>query len=183
MNAEVQPDRLSRPDREERSEALRRLLAEARATHLHSRAVIEESENALGRHMAAVVALRSALSSVGRGLTPAPPVDRGAPTVQAEVAVGRLTLVPVRMAVRTAEGLVILTPVEWQLLIALVRNRDTLLSRSDIAVEAWGRRFADRHGEVEVYISRLRRKLARAKAEARIETVRGAGYRLVLGGE
>lgn len=50
------------------------------------------------------------------------------------------------------------------------------------APRAWGPAFAGRHSQVEVYTSRLRRKLARAGTGATILTVRGHGDRLNVDG-
>lgn len=78
----------------------------------------------------------------------------------------------------------LLTPNEWQLFAALLAAPGRTWTRADLAVTAWGPGFAGRHGEVEVYISRLRRKLeSNPRRPLLIETVRGAGYRLMPPGE
>ncbi|MBV8196275.1 MAG: winged helix-turn-helix transcriptional regulator [Candidatus Dormibacteraeota bacterium] len=70
----------------------------------------------------------------------------------------------------------VLTPTEWRLLRVFADAGDRLLTRADIARRLWG--VADgRSSEVEVYISRLRRKLG-GRPQSVIQTVRGMGYRL-----
>ena len=71
-----------------------------------------------------------------------------------------------------------LTPTEWQLLAFLLDRPGVVLSKSELAVGAWGHDSSDRRAEVEVYVSRLRRKLG--SAAGMVETVRRRGYRLVL---
>lgn len=74
-----------------------------------------------------------------------------------------------------------LTRTEYRLLTALMSHRGEVAGRRELAAEAWGEGYANRTGEVEVYVSRLRRKLTfDGERPAVIETVRGAGYRLVL---
>ena len=70
------------------------------------------------------------------------------------------------------------TPTEWQLLTFLMAHPSVVHSRLELAAGAWGPGFAERNSEVEVYVSRLRRKLG--PASTRLETVRGRGYRLRL---
>jgi DNA-binding response OmpR family regulator len=96
------------------------------------------------------------------------------------VEVGPFTLVPQRTSLTGPVRQVMLTPVEWQLLVTLLRHAGQVVSRSQLAAEAWGSGCAERHGEVEVYVSRVRRKLVRAGTVGRIETVRGRGYRVRL---
>ena len=151
-----------------------------------SQALIAESRATLVRHTEAVAALRSSLLT-----NPSPVVPRvtsdGHPErtvdLDGEVVLGQLTLVPLRRAIACDGGRILFTPAEWQLLAALVMNRGSTLSRAALATHAWGPGFASRHGEVEVYISRLRRKLARTCTPVEILTVRGQGYRLSLGGD
>jgi DNA-binding response OmpR family regulator len=149
-----------------------------------SQALIAESRATLVRHSEAVAALRSSLLT-----SPSPSLARGVSGGQAErtveldaeVHLGPLTLVPLRRAIACDGGRILFTPAEWQLLAALVMNRRSTLSRAELASQAWGPGFAGRHGEVEVYVSRLRRKLARTGTPVEILTVRGQGYRLSLG--
>lgn len=86
-------------------------------------------------------------------------------------------LVP-RQAIRHAGGIRRLTPTEWQLLSFLLTHPGEVHSRLQLATGAWGAGYAERNSEVEVYISRLRRKLG--AAGGMVETVRGLGYRLAL---
>jgi DNA-binding response OmpR family regulator len=71
-----------------------------------------------------------------------------------------------------------LTPTEWHLLTFLLSEPGRVHSRAEVAAGAWGSGFSDRRSEVEVYVSRLRRKLG--SAGVLLETVRGQGYRLSL---
>jgi DNA-binding response OmpR family regulator len=151
-----------------------------------SQALIAESRATLDRHTEAVAALRSSLVT-----SPSPALPRVISAAHAdrivdldgEVVLGPLTLVPLRRAIACDGGRILFTPAEWQLLAALVMNRGSTLSRAELATHAWGPGFAGRHGEVEVYVSRLRRKLARTGTPVEILTVRGQGYRLSLGGD
>jgi DNA-binding response OmpR family regulator len=160
----------------------------SRLTRSRSRELIAECHRALRRQTEAIAALRS--------LVPSPRPDRPLPAqaeppnghhrpseLEEEVVVGQLTLMPLRTAVMGTGRPVPLTPAEWQLMVTLVRHRTETLSRTEIASRAWGPAFADRHSQVEVYISRLRRKLARAGTCATILTVRGQGYRLSVEAE
>jgi DNA-binding response OmpR family regulator len=52
------------------------------------------------------------------------------------------------------------------------------VSREAIIESVWGFDYPDSSNLIEVYIGRLRRKLAEAGAPALIQTVRGAGYRI-----
>jgi DNA-binding response OmpR family regulator len=71
-----------------------------------------------------------------------------------------------------------LTPREFAIVELLIRKSPALVHRQSIALQAWPDE-ADAVGSntIDVHIARLRAKLARS--DARIETVRGAGYRLV----
>jgi DNA-binding response OmpR family regulator len=73
-----------------------------------------------------------------------------------------------------------LTPNEWQLFALLLAEPQRIFTREELATGAWGHGFGGRDSEVEVYISRLRRKLeADPRAPVLIETVRGSGYRFI----
>lgn len=74
-----------------------------------------------------------------------------------------------------------LTPNEWRLLNYLVSRRGDVVSREEVASGAWGAAYVNRPGEVELYVSRLRKKIAHPLGwgPPLIETVRGRGYRLV----
>lgn len=73
---------------------------------------------------------------------------------------------------------VVLTSRELALLELLAVSPGRILSRATILARVWG---ADRDpltNVVDVYVSRLRTKLAQVGATARLEGVRGLGYRL-----
>ena len=59
-----------------------------------------------------------------------------------------------------------------------MENAGQLLSKEQITVRIWGYDTDVSYNNEEVYISFLRKKLAYLQTDARIETVRGAGYRL-----
>jgi DNA-binding response OmpR family regulator len=71
-----------------------------------------------------------------------------------------------------------LTPLEFRLLGAFVRNQNQVLSHDQLLELVWGdARSADRD-QVKLYVGYLRRKLGTgAEEESPIETVRGFGYR------
>jgi len=70
-----------------------------------------------------------------------------------------------------------LTPREFAIIELLVRKSPAVVARRSIALHAWPEE-ADAVGSntIDVHIARLRAKLARSNA--RIETLRGTGYRL-----
>ena len=73
-----------------------------------------------------------------------------------------------------------LTAREFDLLVFLLRRAGQVVSKRQILDGVWDDDFAGDPNVVEVYVARLRRKLAGADGCA-IETVRGAGYRLRRG--
>jgi DNA-binding response OmpR family regulator len=117
----------------------------------------------------------------GRADAPDAPDGAGLLDLEHQTVIGTLTLLAVRREIDGPRQRVALTPSEWQLLIALLGQRTAVLSRAELAARAWGAGYAGRHGEVEVYVSRLRRKLERAGSPARIQTVRGRGYQILAG--
>ena len=67
---------------------------------------------------------------------------------------------------------------EFALCEVLARHPGQVLSQAQLLDQVWGYDFDGGSNVVEVYIRHLRKKIG----AARIETVRGAGYRLVAGG-
>ena len=65
---------------------------------------------------------------------------------------------------------------ECDLLELLIRNRKIVLSKESILVKIWGYESEAEDNNVEVYISFLRRKLARLHSIVKIRTIRMAGY-------
>jgi DNA-binding response OmpR family regulator len=78
------------------------------------------------------------------------------------------------------------TPAEWRLLCVFLRSPGTVLSREELAEQAWSVTDEEGRGAVNVYISRIRRKLDPGTGRSNggrgqlIRTVRHQGYRLVL---
>jgi DNA-binding response OmpR family regulator len=72
-----------------------------------------------------------------------------------------------------------LTAREFDLLVYLVRRAGSVVSKRQILDGVWDDDFAGDPNVVEVYVARLRRKLDQAPGDCTIETVRGAGYRLL----
>lgn len=71
---------------------------------------------------------------------------------------------------------IVLTPREFALLEYLLRNRNRVVSRLAIGDRVWGLDFRDENSNiVDVYISRLRRKLDRDHTPL-IHTAHGTGY-------
>lgn len=65
---------------------------------------------------------------------------------------------------------------EFNLLTYLVRNKNRVMSRTQILTTVWGINYATGTNVVDVYISYLRAKLDRPNEESIIRTVKGFGY-------
>ena len=71
-----------------------------------------------------------------------------------------------------------LTRQELHLLAALASHPERILTRDQLAEQAWGRPVRHEDRSVDVYVSRLRAKLGDALPEAKlIQTHSGIGYR------
>jgi two-component system copper resistance phosphate regulon response regulator CusR len=103
-------------------------------------------------------------------------VQRGAPKHDENIVrAGTLTLDLARRQARLGELVADLSDREFRLLHHLVEHAGTIVSRESLLSEVWGYHFDPGSNVVDVCIRRLRKKLG---ADAPIETVRHAGYRL-----
>ena len=70
-----------------------------------------------------------------------------------------------------------LTPLEFRLLAAFVRNPNQVLSQDQLLEQAWSSSSNGSREQVKLYVGYLRRKLREAAGVEPLETVRGFGYR------
>jgi len=110
-------------------------------------------------------------------------IRRGAPERPTLLTAGDLALDPATRRVRRGEAEVSLTPREFGLLQFLMRHRGEVVSKSEILQSVWDMNYDGDDNVVEVYIGYLRRKIDQPFGRRSIQTVRGAGYRLVAGDE
>ncbi|MBI4477782.1 MAG: response regulator transcription factor [Acidobacteria bacterium] len=83
-----------------------------------------------------------------------------------------------RFELRRSGKLVDLTPIEFKLLAAFVRNRRIVLSRQQLLDKVWGRDVYVTDRVVDTHIGNLRKKIeADPDAPTRVVSVRGFGYR------
>ena len=99
---------------------------------------------------------------------------RGAPERPSVLQVGDLALDPARRRVTHAGDEITLTAREYALLEYLMRRPGEVVSKTELLDHVWDASIDTAPNAVEVYVGYLRRKLGRD----RLETVRGAGYRL-----
>jgi DNA-binding response OmpR family regulator len=102
---------------------------------------------------------------------------RGAPERPTILTVGDVSLDPARRRVTVRGAEVSLTTREYGLLQYLMRRAGDVVSKIELLDHVWDASEETAQNAVEVYIGYLRRKLGRDV----LETVRGAGYRLVSG--
>lgn len=83
-----------------------------------------------------------------------------------------------RFQLRRSGKAVELTPIEFKLLAAFVRNRQILLSRQQLLDKVWGHDVYVTDRVVDTHIGNLRKKIELdPDAPARLVSVRGFGYR------
>jgi two-component system OmpR family response regulator len=109
-------------------------------------------------------------------------VRRAQPQRPAVLTAGSLTLDPSRREVQRGDTTISLTPREYGLLEYLLRNKDTVVTKSEILQSVWDANYEGADNVVEVYIGYVRRKIDMPFGTKTIETVRGVGYRLDSGG-
>jgi DNA-binding response OmpR family regulator len=95
------------------------------------------------------------------------------------VAVGDLRIDPGERRAWRGDQEVGLTTREFDVLEFLLRRAGQVLSKDEILAGVWEYDFEGDPNIVEVYVGRLRRKLDDPFDRRSLETVRGAGYRLV----
>jgi two-component system OmpR family response regulator len=106
-------------------------------------------------------------------------VRRGATHRPAVLAVGDLRLDPADRSCQRGEESVQLSPREFAVLEYLMRRPGQVVSKAELLSHVWDFGFAGDANVVEVYVGYLRRKLDVPFGRHSIETIRGAGYRLV----
>jgi DNA-binding response OmpR family regulator len=105
--------------------------------------------------------------------------DLTAPARLAPVSIGSLWLDPEARTAAVGDTPLVLTRVEYDLLLALARSAGRLCTRESLLLAAAERDFEAFDRSIDVHISALRRKLGDdPRAPRYIETIRGLGYRM-----
>ena len=107
---------------------------------------------------------------------------RGASPRPAVLKVGALVLDPAAHTVARRETNIELTPREFALLEYLMRRAGEAVSKAEILHHVWDAHYEGDANVVEVYVGYLRRKIDVPFGVQTVQTVRGAGYRLVPDG-
>ncbi|KOT93222.1 transcriptional regulator [Streptomyces sp. NRRL F-5755] len=109
-------------------------------------------------------------------------IRRGGSTGDGVLRAGDLWLDTAGRRCGRGEQEIALTGQEFAVLRCLIRAPGQVLSKAEILDDAWDMAYNGAPSIVEVYISMLRRKIDHPFGQHSIETVRGAGYRLVADG-
>ncbi|MGL5248671.1 MAG: winged helix-turn-helix domain-containing protein, partial [Brooklawnia sp.] len=95
-----------------------------------------------------------------------------------QLRIGDLTISTLSHTVRRGDTTINLTPLEFDLLVALAKRPRQVLSRESLLEEVWGYRHAADTRLVNVHVQRLRSKIELDPERPEIVvTVRGVGYR------
>jgi DNA-binding response OmpR family regulator len=106
-------------------------------------------------------------------------VRRSAGRPPAPVEVGDLRIDPAARRTSRAGHPIELTTRQFQVLEFLVRRSGQVVSKDEILAGVWEQEFDGDPNIVEVYVRRLRSRIDEPFGRRSIETVRGAGYRIV----
>jgi two-component system OmpR family response regulator len=71
---------------------------------------------------------------------------------------------------------------EFLLLEAFMQRPGEVLTRAELLESAWDHAYENRSNIIDAYVKRLRAKLDEPFDSRLLDTVRGAGYRLLAGG-
>jgi len=96
----------------------------------------------------------------------------------AVVRVADLTLDPATRRVTRGDGPVMLTPREYAILEALMRNAGEVVSRTRLTERVWDDASEVLDNLLDVHVSHLRNKIDHGASVPLIHTIRGVGYRL-----
>ena len=89
-----------------------------------------------------------------------------------------LTIDLARAEIQTADGTIVLTPAEFNILTTMARSPGRLFSREALAERALGSEFSGLDRTVDVHIKNLRKKIEPDRSQPIfVETVFGQGYR------
>ena len=101
----------------------------------------------------------------------------GAAVDEPAIAVDGLEIDLAARTVRRDGAEVHLTPIEYDLLRTLARNRGRLLTHRTLLTEVWGPHYADDTQVLRTHVANLRRKIEPQGARRYIRTDPGVGYR------
>jgi DNA-binding response OmpR family regulator len=104
---------------------------------------------------------------------------RGGEPRQARLKVGDLVVDQAQRVCSRGPTLITLTAKQFSVLACLARRANTVVSKAEILDEVWDAAYDGDLNIVEVYIRALRRSIDVPFGLLSIETIRGAGYRLV----
>jgi two-component system OmpR family response regulator len=104
---------------------------------------------------------------------------RGARARPVELTAAGLRLDPAGRRVWRDDQEIRLTAREFAVLEFLVRRADEVVTKTEILGAVWDYEFEGDPNNVEVYVRRIRRKIDEPFGTVSIETIRGAGYRLL----
>jgi len=104
---------------------------------------------------------------------------RGQPERPAVLTAGALTLDPATRRVTRDDQEITLTTREFALLEYLIRHRDEVVTKTELLDHVWDAGADTDPNVVEVYVGYLRRKIDQPYGTKSLQTVRGAGYRLM----
>jgi len=101
-------------------------------------------------------------------------------TTEAQIEVGSLTIDVASRRVRRDGKEIHLTPIEYQLLCALARNRGKVITHRQLLQEVWGSTHVESLQYLRIYMRALRRKVEADAARPKyLLTEVGVGYRMV----
>lgn len=100
-------------------------------------------------------------------------------TVQTKLTCGELEMDLLSRTVKRAGKTIDLQAREFSLLEYLLRNSGTVVTRTMLLENVWDYNFDPQTNVIDVHISRLRQKIDKGFEKSMIQTLRGAGYRLV----
>ncbi len=96
------------------------------------------------------------------------------------IAIGdRVSIDMAMREVKLSDKQVKLTPIEYRLLVELVRNQGRIVSNKLLLERVWGSDYVDDIDFVKRYIYRLRQKLEPSNSKPLLISERGIGYRLL----
>lgn len=98
-------------------------------------------------------------------------------TVSSELSAGLLSIDKERHRVTIGDEVINLTPLEFDLLYFLAKNRGRVFSREQLMETVWGYDFYGDARTVDTHVKKLREKLAHPSIKKMLVTVWGVGYK------